>query len=80
MASAINRVDQSGVLSPSGLQLLDRQVGIAYSHAQFVPERGEQLDRDVGLVLAQGALALRLGMIFSENRCTLFRIMPVDWA
>ena len=40
-------------LRPSGLQLLDRQVGISYSHAQFVSERGEQLDRDVGLLLAQ---------------------------
>jgi hypothetical protein len=26
---------------PSGLELLDRQVGISYSHAQFVSERGE---------------------------------------
>src|SRR3954453_15499037 len=56
---------------PSGLQLLNRQVGIAYSHAQFVSERGEQLDRDVGLLLAQpvemGCAEFKAGQSFIDG-------------
>src|SRR5205814_7010214 len=57
----------------SGLQLLDRQVGVAYSHAQFVSERGEELDRDVGLLLAQpvesGCAECKAGQIFIDGNC-----------
>src|SRR6516165_11094727 len=55
----------------SDLQLLDRQVGITYSHAQFVSERGEQLDRDVWLLLAQrvkrGRAERKAGQVFIDG-------------
>ena len=43
----------AAIIAASGLQLQDRHVGVTNPHAQFAPQRRQQLDRDIRLLPAQ---------------------------